>query len=154
MKELSTFFQICIYITVAMVLFTLSINFVSALGVFQTDVEAGFVPGDTSNETFSSVTNVESGSLTGMGAVWDLVLGSSIGLVAGAFLGLLMHSTVFIGIGLFAGVFWSAYGNALSIVNTNNWLMTYPMNLFVVMGTVGMMFIFAGAIAGMLSGSG
>ena len=155
MKELSTFFQICIYITVAMVLFTLSISFVSALGVFQTGVDAGFVPGDTTDETFSGLTNLEtSEGLTGMNAILAIVTGSIIGLVGGVFLGLLMHSTVFIGIGIFTGVFWTSYGSALSIVNTNNWLMAYPMNLFVVMGTIGMLFIFGAAITGMLSGSG
>lgn len=155
MKELSTFFQICIYITVAMVLFTLSISFVSALGVFQTTVETGFVPGDTTNETFSDLTNLETSSgLTGMNAILAIVTGSIIGLVGGMALGWIMQSTVFIGIGVFTGVFWTSYISALSIVNTNNWLMAFPMNLFVGMGTVGMLFIFGAAITGMLSGSG
>lgn len=155
MKELSTFYTICTYITIAMVLFTLSVTFVSALGVYQTEIETGYVQGDKSNESFAGLTDVTTtGGLTGMDAIWNLLLGSAIGVILGAFLGLLMHSTVFIGIGLFSGIFWSAYINAIGIINTNNWLMTYPMNLFVMLGTVGMMFIFGGAIVGMLSGSG
>ena len=154
MKELSTFYQICVYITITMVLFTLAVNFVSAMNIFQTGIDVGKDVSGNSSNIFSSFTDVSSEGYTGMNAIWNLLLGSAIGLAAGAFLGLLMHSTVFMGIGLFSGVFWSSYINTIGIINVNNWLMTYPLSLFVVLGTVGMMFIFAGAIIGMLSGSG
>jgi len=155
MRDLTTFFQICIYITVTMVIFTLVVNFVSGLGVFPIEVEAGFQEGENSSDTFSGITNLDdtTGS-EGIESLWNLVLGAGAGLGVGLFLGWAMHSTSLIGVSLFAGIFWSSYINALSILTSLARLNTLSDYGFIAIGTVGMLFIFSGAVAGMLSGSG
>ena len=148
--NLNTFFQVCIYMTVCMILFTLSVNFVSALGVFPTgDVEAGVNVGDSTNETFMEFTkSTEDPSGLSMTSIWTIVLtGAGIGTLVIAWI---TKSTVILGVYVFSVIFWVSYGNALSILGLGNYI---PLD-FLAIGTGGMIFIWVGAIAGMLSGSG
>jgi len=128
-----------------MVVFTLAINFVNSLEVFPI-YESGFEPGGNSSDTFTNITNVEYENDFGFMAI--LVLFGGVG--AAIVLGALIRSPVYLGIALFAAVFWASYINALGVININNWI---PAG-FLLIGTVVMIFIFAGAIIGMLSGSG
>ena len=66
--RLNTFYQICIYVTVAGILFTLSINFVSGLGVFEDySGESGIQSGTNTNSTvaaFTTSTDYQDGFVT------------------------------------------------------------------------------------------
>jgi len=63
---------------------------------------------------------------------------------------LAVRSPVFAGIFLFGTVFWASYVNTMIVLNLGNFVPTE----FLLIGTVAMMFVFSGAVVGMLSGSG
>jgi len=149
----NTFFQVCIFTCIALVIFTLSINFVSALNVFGVPVQMGFEPGDAANETFEDLTNVtyetqEGITLSGMDALWMVILGGGIGI--GLVVAWLTHSTAILGVFVFSSIFWASYVRSLGVLNVGGYL---PGG-FILIGTVAFGFVWAGAIAGMLSGSG
>lgn len=145
---MKTLFQTCVIICITMIVFTLAINFVSGLGVFET-YESGFDSSGDTDTIFNSTTNLESDDGgSGMDALWAAVLGGA-GLGA-IVLAWVTRSPVIIGVYIFSAIFWASYINALSVININNWI---PAG-FLLIGTVAMVFIFGGAVAGMLSGSG
>jgi len=152
MKESNTYFQICVSLTIAIVVFTLAVNFVVGLGVFPVDIEMGFVSGRTANETFADLTNttvsVDAGIITGMDALWVMVLTG--GGLASLFVAWITRSTTILGVYVLSAVFWTSYIRCNSILNFGQYL---P-NEFLVMGHVVVFFVFAGAVGGMLSGSG
>lgn len=148
---MKTFFQICVIITLMLVVFTLCVNFVDGLGIFPVNVPAGFQVGSGTNSSFSNLTDVRdpvTGLSGGMDALWKVCLTlSGIGAVV---LGLFFHSTIPLAIYLFGAVFWTSYIRSFSVLSLNNYL---PES-FILIGTVLMMFVFAGAIIGMFGGSG
>lgn len=151
MRDLGTFFQICIYITACVIFFTLSVSFVNSLGVFPYTVESGIETGGGTNATFLGLTiSDEYGSGVSMDTVWSIVFTASG--IGALFVAWITRSISILGVYIFSVVFWSAYVNALSIINIGGFLS--DLMGFVVIGTVGMVIVFAGAVAGMLSGSG
>lgn len=153
MRDLSTFFQICIYITIVTIIFTLSISFVGGLGVFPTNTQSGVNVGDDPAGAFEDMTTLTDGQGNyGSDALWNIVAGSILGLGAGIVLGWAFHSTALLGVSIFSGIFWSSYISAFSTITSMGFLV--GLESFILVGSVGMLFIFAGAVAGMLSGSG
>lgn len=154
--NIGTFYQACTYICMCVIAVNLSFAFVTGLGVFGDDFTGGVVVGDDTDSTMNRFINVsastDTASYTGMDALWIIVGGSVVGTVAGLGLGLITHSSVFVGIGLFSGVFWSSYLNSLGVLNIGGFL--DGLVGFVLIGTVLMVFMFAGAVIGMLGGSG
>ena len=152
LRDLSSFYQICIYICLVLIVFNLCINFVAALNVFPVNdlsTDSQIPKSSDYNETFSSVTIYPS-----VGNVLaTLLTASGIGFFAGVALGLRMHSTVFVSIGLFTGAFWSSYYNTISIMNINGFLTSDPMIYFTVIGTTGIGIIFIAAVNSMLGGT-
>lgn len=153
-----TFFQLCVIFSFLLIIFTLSINFINAIGVFgDTSVETGIdtevadVDADeyeTSDNIFSKITHLSGGSEY----IWTTIMG-----VAGIIsigVAILMHSAVPVGIWIFSSVFWTSYVHTLGVVNVNNIFSTSPMSGFLAIITVGMIVIYMGALAGMFSGSG
>lgn len=155
MRDMSSFYQICVYICITMVIFNLCVSFVSGMGFYPVSMDVGVeVEGDT-NSTFSNITDTGSFNtvgLSGMEGLWIIFLGSSASLGIGLFLMLITHSTNVLGVCIFSGVFWSSYVNTLSIINIGGFLV--GLSGFLIIGTVGMLFIFSAAVIGMLSGSG
>ena len=150
----NTFFQICIYIVLACIILTLSINFVVSLGIFgDYSAETGIQSQKTANETLAQFTksgDYKTGFLTT--DLWSFVL-AGIAVAAGAaVVAWITHSASVLGVGVFAYVFWASYVNVISILQVGGFLA--DLGLFVLIGTVGMGFIFIGAVIGMLSGSG
>ena len=141
--NLSNFFQTCLYFCLCMIIVTLCINFVDGLGVFPTPIESGVDVSGSSDDIFTKLTNIKGG----LKYVWAFAIGT--GLAVAGLVAWVTHSTIPFGIYLFSAVFWTSYGRALSIVYT--WHIPGD---FLVIGTVLMLFLFAGAVAGMLSGSG
>lgn len=151
----NTFFQVCIFTCIALVIFTLSINFVDSLNVFGVPVQMGFEPEGTANETFEQLTNVtyetqEGITLSGMDALWMIILGGGVGI--GLVVAWLTHSTSILGVFVFSSIFWASYARSLGVLNVGGLL--DPISGFILIGTVAMGFVWAGAVAGMLSGSG
>ena len=147
----NTLYQTCVGITLTMIIFTLAVSFVSGLGVFD-PVQTGVSQGDNSSDTFSDITNSsysesDFSGQAGMDAVW--LIGGIGGTVIVAAV-LAVRSPVFAGIFLFGTVFWASYVNTMIVLNLGNFVPTE----FLLIGTVAMMFVFSGAVVGMLSGSG
>lgn len=125
-----------------MIVLTLSINFINGLDIFET-VETGVgISGDSDN-IFSQLT----GLTGGMEFIWLAV--TSLAGVGAVLLATFMHSAIPVGAYLFSVVFWTSYGRSLSVLSG-----LYIPSDFLLIGTVAMLFIWAGALAGMFSGSG
>lgn len=153
MKDFSTMFQICIYITIVTVIFTVSISFVAGLNIFPTVAQGGVIIDDDAGQTFEDITTLTDGKGNyGTNALWNIVAGSILGLAGGIVLGYAFQSTALLGISVFSGIFWSAYISAFAAVTS--WGYFEGLEGFILIGSVGMLFVFAGAVAGMLSGSG
>ena len=60
------------------------------------------------------------------------------------------QSTNMIGVWLFSSVFWTSYNNAISVIDVNSWI---PGD-FLLMFTVAFLFLWVGAVIGILTGSG
>ena len=155
--NLSTFYQTSIYICLCVIAVNLSFAFITGLGVFGTTAYEGMEIGDTTAEIVEDYTGLnattEGGNeYTGMDALWVIAAGSAIGGIAGFFLSWATKTSVFMAIGLFSGVFWSSYLNSLSVINAGGYLDSILG--FILIGTVLMVFVFAGAVIGMLGGSG
>jgi len=153
MKELNTFLQISIYISIALIIFTLCVNFVSALDVYQTTVETGIVTTGSSDNIFSEITGLSGG----MEYVWGIVLTITGVLSVGA--AILMHSAIPIGAYLFSAIFWTSYNRCIAVVNVpiggGAFLFsTEPLSLFLTIVTVGILFLWGAAIVGIFTGSG
>lgn len=153
MKELNTFLQICIYISIALIVFTLCVNFVSAMNVFQTTVSTGVVTEGSSNNIFSDITNLDGG----MEYVWGIVLTITGVLSVGA--AILMHSPIPIGAYLFSAVFWTSYTRCITVLNIPisegaTLFSTEPLTLFLSIITVAILFVWGAAIVGIFTGSG
>lgn len=133
--------------TVILLVFTLCVNFVSAMNFFGTTVEVGIDINATSgNETFQSVTGGYTPS--NIWAVWSIAgliaLGGSVAIAV------LTRSSSFVAIYLFSIVFWTSYLNMWGIINLNNYI---PLEFSAIVHG-SFLFIWMGAIIGMLSGSG
>jgi len=138
----NTFFQICIVIVITLILFNLAVAWVDTLNIYQTNVDTGIATGADQNETFQNIAGIN------IDSIWTLVLTGTA--IAGIALAWITRSTTIIGIVLFSLVFWASYWNTLSILNIGD----YIPGGFILIGTAGMLFIWVGAIIGMLSGSG
>ena len=125
-----------------MLLFSLCVSFIHGLGVFPVADNPGLET--TSDNVLSQLTLLDGD----MSALWLSLV--TIGGVTALGLAYLTHSVTPIGIHLFGTVFWTAYIRTSSILNTGGYI---PAD-FLLIATVGMIFIFIAAIIGMLTGSG
>lgn len=145
---MQSLFRVCIGITIFMVIFTLSVSFVNDLGVLPAIAE-GVGVGDNSSDTLAGMTEQSEypGGLS-MGTIWSIVLtGAGIGALVVAWM---THSTTVIGVLIFSIGFWASYVNCIGILNIGG----YIPEGFIMIGSTAMLFVWIGAIAGMLSGSG
>lgn len=154
-----SFFQLCIIFSILVIIFTLSINFVSALGVFgDTTIDTGYDTvisdvGDDTYETSDSIfKQILPGLPNGVSDIWGTVM--TAGGIISIGVAILMHSAIPIGVYIFFTVFWSSYIRCIGIINVDGIFTTAPLSGFLVIITVGMIILFMGALAGMFSGSG
>lgn len=140
--EWSTLYRGCFWFCVAITVITLSISFVSGTEIFGEHIEMGI---DTSGNSTTVFTQL-SGLTGGLEYMWGLAVG--VGLAITSVIAYATHSTTPIGIYLFATIFWTSYSRGISIVQE------YIPDDFLLIGTVAMLFLFTGAVIGMLSGSG
>lgn len=140
-----------------MIIFTLAVNFIVGLGIYGAAPEYGFdVDVQDPDSAFADLTTLTDGQgAVGIDALWAVIGGSVAGLGVGVVLGWAFHSTALIGISLFSGVFWSSYVSAFNTIESLGLLSGFAqMSIFFGILSLGMFFIFASAVIGMLSGSG
>lgn len=140
--EWATLYRGCFWFCIAITAITLSISFVSGMEIFGEHIEMGINTSGNSTTIFTQL----SGLTGGLEYMWGLAIG--VGLALTSVIAYATNSTTPIGIYLFAIVFWTSYTRGISIVNG------YIPASFLLIGTVMMLFMFSGAVIGMLSGSG
>jgi len=133
---MNTFFRVCVFFCIMLIVFNLTWNFIYSLQAFQTTETMEFEKDPHS--IFKMLTSV--GGMAGVLAIISV----------GAVTTFITRSPVFIGITLFGLVFWSCYLSTLNIIRIGNYL---PVEFELII-TTGVLFIFVGAVIGMLSGSG
>ena len=132
-------------ICLLMLVFSLVANFVGGLGVFPEVGEIGDGSIDEDSKALSSLTDLSSPS---MSALFIGVTGLTfLGAVA---LAALTKTIIPIGLHLFGVVFWASWMNMTHILSFGGYI---PADFLIVI-TVGVMFVFIAAIVGMLTGSG
>ena len=145
--QLSNLFQTCLYFTILLMAFTLCINFATGLGVFgEITPTWGHNIGNTTNTTIQNFTKSEKYNQgIDMNTIWGLVIGGGIiGAVAVAWL---LQDATFVGIYIFSFVFWASFINCWGIL----FAVGLPASILTLF-SVPIIFIFIGAIVGMLSG--
>jgi hypothetical protein len=132
-----------------LIIFTLVINFVVAFGVFgDADISTPVATEGSEEDVFYKISGFEGG----MGQVWFIV--TAVGGILSVAAAILMRSTTPIGIYLFSEIFWTSYTKFIDTVNINNTFGAEPLSMLFLVITVGLMFIWIGALIGMLTGSG
>ena len=144
----NSFFQLCVYVCIGLIVFNLSISFVAGLGAFDTSTPEGMIRGNTTDEQFQNITH----NSTGMTDIWSMVFyGGSILVGTGALLIMILTQSVSIlAIYLFSITYWASYGSTILTLN----LFSYMPAAFLLLITVPLAFIFVAAIIGILAGSG
>jgi len=149
---LNTFNSFCIAACLFMIFIGMSMGFIGLTGAFPTGVSTGFHEGDTLGQV-SNLTGNVTGSAGHMDfwSIWGIATGIG---ASGVFVAaILTKSTNMIAIGLFGTFFWGSWGSLIGILYMFDFLTSGAGLMLVTMITVGMTFIFVGAIIGMLSGS-
>jgi hypothetical protein len=148
--EMESFYQVCVYLSVALMVFTLSINFTAGLGVFGDISPSGGmdVSGNSSDIVGNFTKNPSSEG--GFGNIWLLVFGAGTAIAGlGALaIAIATQNATFVGVYVFSVYFWASYINALSIISLGGFL---PAS-FILLFTIPIGFVFIGAVVGMLSG--
>ena len=144
-----TFFQLCLYFTLGIIIFSMIFGVLVGLNVFSgADVNSG-VDIDTSDKdaAFTDITgeDLQTNLLISVSA------GTILGLAAGGTVSWLTHTTSAIGVGIFTGTFWGAYLNMYSILDSGSFLSDAGILIII---TVVVTMLFVGAIIGMFTGSG
>jgi hypothetical protein len=149
---MNTYTSFCIAGCIFFIFISMSMGFIDMSGAFPssgtTNIQIGNTTGSVSNMTGTVVG--EAGHIS-IGEIWAVGTGLAIvGVVAGA---ILTKSTNMIGVYLFGTIFWSCWLNVCGIMTMNGFLNFSAGLALIGMITIGMTFMFIGAIIGMLSGS-
>ena len=148
-----TFFQTCVYFTIIMFVFTLSVNFVSATGIFGS-ISEGIDTSGTTDEIITGAT-VSPGQSVGFSidTIWLWITGGGVAIGASFALAWLTQSAAVLGAGVFGVFFWGSYLNLLGITNIGGYL-TGSLAIFITIFTGFMVFMFVGAVIALFGGSG
>ena len=140
---MNTFFRIAVFLAFGMLIFTLAVNFIEGLGVFP-------IAGSIGQQNITEANAIS--KLTGLSGNMDdiFVIATSVGAILGIGLSILTRSIVPVGIYLFGAVFWTSYIRTFSIFSVGG----YISGDFLMMFSIGMIFLFIAAVIGMLRGSG
>lgn len=140
--ELQSFYQVCIFFTIGLMVFTMSMNVINSFDVFgNIEPTGGVMTGNTTNSTFLSFSKQTFNS-----DLWVLILAG--GLLTSVPIMVLTQSVSIGGVYLFAVYFWGSFFTALNILYIGGFLPLILIPLFV----VPIIFLFIGAIIGMLAG--
>ena len=146
-----TYYQTCVGICVAVIIFSMSISFVDAMNVFPT--HAGF-GGLSGQNTTDKVKNLTYTGWTMNDAFNLFTVGGSIAALAGAvFLIFISHSPAILGAYLFTVVFWASFLRMTGVLLLAGFL-GGSVGAFFGIFTVIISVIFIGAVIGMFTGNG
>ena len=138
--DLSNYFRIAVYFCLVMIVFTMAVNFISALNIF-TEAHAGVpISGDEDN-VFSKISDFTGG----MAQFW-IILTTIEGIVVIA-IAKVVGSTNIIGVWLFGTIFWKSYINSLVVTDVTKLI---PVD-FIAMFTVALIFIWVAAVISMFT---
>jgi len=142
---LNSFFRVCVMIVFFLLGFSLIANFVGSLGIFPDVSNVGISGVNRSEDALRVLTGLEDPS---MQSIFVGVTGLSfIGVIA---LAGLTRSLIPIGLHLFGLVFWTSWIRMLSVLSYGG----YIPGDFLLVFTVGVVFVFIAAIIGLLTGGG
>jgi hypothetical protein len=127
------------------ILFNVGFGLIESIDAFP--LAEGDVPG-RSDVDVDNVLSELTGLSDGMESVWLLI--TSISAVGAVGLSMLTHSVAPIGVYLFSTVFWTSWIRTQSILSVGG----YIPGEFLLLITIGMIFLFIAAVIGMLTGSG
>ena len=142
--ELSDFFQICIYIIIGLVIFTLFFNFLVGYEIFGSAEAIGL--GTECMEEPNNIFSKISGFTGGMENVWLAV--TTVGFVGAITLAVFMRSSVPIAAYLFGSIFFTSYFRCINVININEYI---PGGILLII-TVGVLFLFTASYIGMFGG--
>jgi len=149
--ELQNLYQICIFFSVGLMVFTLAVNFTVGLGVFGdiTPSSGIDVYGQNSSDAVGDFTKNPDIFNLGVGDLWIIVFGGAgIAAIGGSIaIAIATQNASFVGVYLFGVFFWSSYINTLGILAI---VAISPALLLLFSIPIG--FIFVGAVIGMLAG--
>ena len=153
---MNSFNSLCIGACIFMIFLGFSFSFIDAMDAFPTSKTGPF---DANNSDFLNVTeqlsqDVSSSGIkhVGFSEIWLIGIGAaSIGAIA---ISILTGTTNFLGIYLFGTFFWASWLQVINIFNIfDDFLGSGAGLILITMITVGMGFMFVGAVIGMLSGA-
>jgi len=128
-----------------MLTFSLVANFVAGLDIFPNVTNIGMEDAESSESALTALTGLDSPD---MNAIWIGVTGLTFfGAVA---LAALTKSMIPIGLHLFGAVFWTSWIRMSSILSYGS----YIPDEFLIVFTVGVLFVFIAAIIGLITGGG
>ena len=139
---MNSLFRTCIYICILVIIFTLVINFVEGMGAFPMETSMGTEVDE--DNALQSITGLSGG----MEGIWLIATG--IGAGVAVLLSWVSHSLTPIGVYLFSEVFWTSWVRMHSVFSSGGYI---PSDLFVIFYVV-VIFLFIGAVIGMITGSG
>ena len=139
-----TFFRVCIYLCFGLLVFTLLISFIESTGAFPYEEAVG-VQGITEENAIQTLTGLDTPSMQGIWLAVTTLAG--VGAILAAWM---THSVTPVGLWLFGEVFWTAWIRTNIVLNAGGYI---PAE-FLIIFTVGVVFLFIAAIVGMLTGSG
>ena len=139
---MGTFYRTSVYLCLALIVFTLAINFVNSLQAFDP-----YKSGMTDVNEENALEQI-SGLSGGMAGIWSIaVVGTGIGAIVLAWV---TKQIIPIGIHLFSVVFWTSWIRMWTVTDIGG----YIPGEFTILFFVGAIFIFIAAVIGMLTGSG
>jgi len=143
---MKSMFQMCFFICMFLILINVGWGFVRGIdGVWTAEAsEQNLIEGTNDNGILGELTGLDSAGTD----LWLMV--TTIGGAAALAFSWMVHSLTPLGIYLFGVAFWSSYNGTVTIIGMNSWL---PGD-FILIITVAMIFLFVGAIIGMITGSG
>ena len=147
--DLNTLFKQCLYLCILVVIFTFSLSFISGLwydtGAISVNEKLGASPAATANETYMSYINAVTGLDSGFSAIW--LVASSVSVLGAALFSAASHQTTPFAVWLFGEIFWTCWIRAFASIPA------IPGGITIIF-TTAIMFVFAGAVIGILGYSG
>jgi len=153
---MNTYNSFCIGACLFIIFIAMGSTFLSALDAFP-DVFDYDLEGTNDTSRFENLTQNITGSSDSKGVSFDtfwIIATGGVAITGAIVLGILMQSTNIIGVWIFGTVFWSCWSKLIVLFSLFDITSSAAGAALVAMITVGMMFIFIGAIIGMLSQSG
>lgn len=154
-----TLFQICMYFTMCLLVFSLSVTFVVRSGFYGSgdgvDLDTNYNLSQDANTTISNVTqqNLDEDAPDSFvfTNLWSIVITGSAGGLLAAIAAWAYKDVRIIGVYLFGLVFWAAYINMFSIITIYSGF--FPPALLGLVHAASI-FMFMGTIIGIFTGSG